>query len=152
VNRSAVRVLFVCVGNACRSQMAEAFARTYGAGVVEAGSAGLAPAFAIPESTRASMREKGLELTGQSPKPLSGADYDRFDLIINMSGATLPPAWAGKVREWSVADPIGQSDEVYRGVRDQIEARVQSLLLELRTAAPAAPGPRRRSRPRLLRG
>jgi protein-tyrosine-phosphatase len=169
VSAPKLKVLFVCVGNACRSQMAEAFARVNGNAALEAASAGLAPAVAIPADTHMVMREKGIGLNGHSPKPLAATDGDRFDLIVNLSGAPLPSAWSAKVREWKVPDPIGLSLKFHREVRDQIEALVQGLILQTREIAaplqaappqPAAPQPaptpggqvRHRTRPRLLRG
>jgi arsenate reductase (thioredoxin) len=155
VNPAKQRVLFVCIGNACRSQMAEGFARTYGAQALEAFSAGLAPAFAIPQVTLDVMKEKGIDLSAQYPKPFRPSFLDGCDIAINLSGELLPDS--PKVREWKVADPIGQKDDFHRRVRDQIETLVMELILELRRApAPAprteAPQPRVRTRPKLLRG
>jgi arsenate reductase (thioredoxin) len=149
------RVLFVCIGNACRSQMAEAFARRYGADVLEAFSAGLSPALAIPAITREVMKEKGIDTGEQFPKPLRGELVERCDIMVNLSGEEL--AASPKVRTWKVADPIGQKDDFHRHVRDQIEGLVMELVLELRrvpAAPPALPGsaPRVRTRPKLLRG
>jgi len=175
VSAGKLRVVFVCVGNACRSQMAEAFARVNGGSVLEPASAGLAPAVAIPAETHTVMQEKGIGLDNQTPKPLAVTDFERFDLIVNISGAPLPPAWSARVREWKVPDPIGMSLRFHREVRDQIEALVQGLILQARNVAasvqtapvrresppdpprpPAAPPPggpvRQRTRPKLLRG
>ena len=147
------RVLFVCIGNACRSQMAEGFARSYGSDVMEVSSAGLAPAAFIPEITLEVMREKGIDLSMQFPKPLTGEEFGQFDLILNLSGMPLPPS--PNLREWKVDDPIGESIEVHRRVRDEVEGRVMALVMELRKAqaAPASPSTEKwkRTRPRLLR-
>lgn len=126
------RVLFVCLGNACRSQMAEGFARAYGDGVWEVESAGLMPAIMIPPLTWEVMEEKGISLEGQHPKPLEWIETDRFDLIVNMSGCDLPPELAERERRWEVEDPIGQPVRTYRKVRDQIEGLVRDLLDEVR--------------------
>ncbi len=80
------RVLFVCLGNACRSQMAEGFARTYGKDVMAPESAGLAPAMAVPQETQEIMAEKNIDISTQCPKPLSLFPPGHFDLVINMSG------------------------------------------------------------------
>ncbi len=126
------RVLFVCVGNAFRSQMAEAFARAYGADVVEPQSAGIAPVLAVPEATRSMMREKGIELDGHFPKALLHMDLNSFDVIVNMSGVPLHAPQGGQMVVWNVADPVGAGDKVMRQVRDEIEQLVVGLLIRLR--------------------
>jgi len=126
------RVLFVCLGNSCRSQMAEAFARALGAGVWEVESAGLMPATIIAPPVREVMDEKRIDLGDQFPKPVEWMRSRTFDLIVNMCGHPLPETVAGPVREWRVEDPIGQSGKVYRRVRDQIEGLVRELLEEMR--------------------
>ncbi len=132
------RVLFVCVGNSCRSQMAEGFARALGEGVWEVESAGLMPATIVAPLTREVMSEKNIDLGEQFPKPLDWVRPETFDWIINLSGYEMPPAGAAEVREWSVRDPIGQSEKVYRQVRDEIGRRVAELLEELRGAGGGA--------------
>jgi arsenate reductase len=124
------RVLFVCVGNACRSQMAEGFARTYGKDVMAPHSAGLAPAMVVPEETRQTMAEKNIDISAQFPKPVSLFPNAHFDLVVNISGYPIP-RYPTAV-EWKVNDPIGGSDELYRATRDQIEQLVMKLILELR--------------------
>ncbi len=126
------RVLFVCVGNAFRSQMAEAFARAYGTDVVEAQSAGIAPVLAVPEATRTMMREKGIELDGHFPKALLHMDLKSFDVIVNMSGLPLQAPPDAQMVTWNVPDPVGASDKVMRLVRDEIEQLVVGLLIRLR--------------------
>jgi len=130
--RARQRVLFVCVGNSCRSQMAEAFARAYGADVMEAHSAGLAPAPVIMPHTRAVLAEKNLRLDGQFPKSLETVAREPFDLVVNMSGRKLP-APPGRVIDWPVADPVGQPEQTYRAVAAQIEDLVMRLILKLRS-------------------
>jgi arsenate reductase (thioredoxin) len=125
-------VLFVCIGNACRSQMAEAFARAHGSDVLVASSAGLFPAKALPPDTLRGMKEKNLDLSGQVPKSLVDLDGAKFDLILNMSGFPLP-SWGGAaVREWEVPDPVVMDYKDHCAVRDQIEKLVKDLILELR--------------------
>jgi len=126
------RVLFVCVGNACRSQMAEAFARKYGSDVLEASSAGLSPGIDIPPETHDVMLEKGISLRGQFSKPVLSLDENRFDLVVNMSGYPLSGVSPPRLREWAVRDPYGGKDAVHREVRDEIERLVMGLILELR--------------------
>jgi arsenate reductase len=125
------RVLFVCIGNSCRSQMAEAFARAYGRDVMDAHSAGLSPATIIAPLTQLVLKEKNVTVDGQFPKGLDMMARVPFDLVVNMSGAkvALPGA---RMIEWPVVDPIGQKDEVYRAVAERIEGLVMRLIIELR--------------------
>ena len=132
--RPRKRVLFVCLGNSCRSQMAEAFARAYGSDVLAPQSAGLTPAILIAQGTRQVLEERNVGLQGHFPKALSDVSRERFDLVINMSGLplTVPET---RVVEWVVRDPIGQSEEVYRAVAAQIEGLVMRLILDLRSTS-----------------
>jgi arsenate reductase len=131
--KSKKRVLFVCIGNACRSQMAEAFAKAYGSDTLVVKSAGVAPAMALPPLTRQTLSEKKISCLGQFPKPVEAFTMEKFDLVINMSGERLPPSlMSSRVVEWKVRDPIGESEDVYRDVATQIEALVMRLILELR--------------------
>lgn len=145
------RVLFLCIGNSCRSQMAEGFARKYAADVMEVGSAGLSPAAIVQPQTHEVMILKNISLEDQFPKDLSSVDVRSYDLIINMSGIKLPGRIPIEVRDWKVEDPIGRSEGVYIAVRDQIEAMVMQLVLELRREArrsvpPSGGGRARRGR------
>ena len=129
------RVLFVCIGNACRSQMAEAFARAYGSDILIAKSAGLAPAGALPPLTRQTLSEKQISTDGQFPKNLESFVGQPFDVVVNLSGQSLPAAFgAARLIEWSVRDPIGENQSVYRAVAGQIESLVMRLILELRNS------------------
>jgi arsenate reductase len=134
VNRQTKkRVLFVCLGNACRSQMAEAFAREYGSDVMIAGSAGLRPAgFVAPDTIRA-MLDREVDIRDQFSKGIEQMRRSRFDIAIGMSDRGLPAGIAGSVRYWDVPDPIGLSYEEHCVVRDQIEHLVMDLILELRS-------------------
>jgi len=123
------RVLFVCIGNAYRSQMAEAFARSLGAGLLAAESAGLTPVFTVPASTIQVMQEKGIDISAQFPKPVSALDLKGYDLILNMTGVTLPGLTPAKMRNCIVPDPVGQPDSVLRAVREEIESLVMGLVL-----------------------
>jgi len=126
------RVLFVCLGNACRSQMAEAFTRAYGGDVLIPASAGLTPATKLPQDTLRAMSEKNLDISAQFPKSLSQMDLRKFDLVINMSGYALPPDSGPPIREWDVPDPIWLEYADHCHVRDDIEVRVMELIRELR--------------------
>ena len=128
---AARRVLFVCVGNACRSQMAEAFARAYGADVMIPASAGLGPANQVMPDTIRAMLEKNLDVRDHFPKDLRHMLRLHFDLVVNLSGRPLPDCDV-PTREWDVADPVAMSYEDHCAVRDEIERLVMGLISELR--------------------
>jgi arsenate reductase (thioredoxin) len=125
------RVLFVCIGNSCRSQMAEAFARAYGADIIEARSAGLSPATFVAPLTKKMLEERNIPAQDQFTKGLEVLQTEKFDLVINLSGYPLPPL-APRIDTWPVPDPIGQKESVYRDCAARIEALVMRLILELR--------------------
>jgi len=126
------RVLFVCIGNACRSQMAEGFARAYGDDVLIAASAGLAPAIKVaPDSIRA-MEEKNIDIRDHFPKSLRHLGRAEFDIVINMSGMFVPATLAPRIVDWEVADPVFMEFSEHCEIRDDIEQRVMKLVLELR--------------------
>jgi len=140
------KILFVCIGNACRSQMAEAFARKYGSDVLEAESAGVAPASMIPEVTKKVMGEKGIKLDEQFPKGLGEVPFHEIEMVVNMSGVPLRGIPATRTREWRVKDPMGEKESVHAQVRDEIERYVMALVLELRQQkATWSPGPEQRA-------
>lgn len=115
--------------------MAEGFARRYGSDVLEPASAGLTPASIVQPLTKKVMEAKNINIDQQWPKNLNSVPLRSFDLIVNMSGSKLPVAVPGEVRTWAVEDPIGQPEEVYVAVREQIEMLVMLLILELRREA-----------------
>jgi arsenate reductase len=118
--------------------MAAGFARTYGSDVLTVQSAGLAPAMTVSSLTRQVMLERNIDIGQEFPKSLEMTSPSDADIIINMSGHSLPGETEAKVEEWAVRDPIGESEEVYREVRDQIEQRVMRLILKVRASKPAA--------------
>ena len=129
------RVLFLCIGNSCRSQMAEGFARRYGPDVMEAASAGFSPAGVIQPLTKQVMEAKNINIDEQFSKSLNSVPVRTFDLVVNISGKKLPVRLPMEIRTWDIADPIGCPEEVYVAVRDQIEMQVMLLILELRREA-----------------
>ena len=135
-DREKKRVLFVCIGNACRSQMAEGFARHYGSDALIPASAGLAPAARVAPDTVRAMREKNIDLSEHFPKTLRQLARVKFDAVINMSGVPLGDGLKAPVEEWQVADPIGVDYEKHCQVRDEIEQRVMKLLIDLRREQP----------------
>jgi arsenate reductase len=112
--------------------MAEAFARAHGSDVLEAQSAGLAPALAVAPLTHLVMLEKDIDLGDFYPKEM-GHVAGGADLIINMSGYELQLRNPVPVEEWDVPDPIGEPEQVFREVRDEIEQRVLLLIETLRS-------------------
>ena len=131
--KSKKSVLFVCIGNSCRSQMAEAFARAYGSDILSVRSAGLYPASIVQPLTRQVLTEKNVPSEGQFPKGLESLATESFDVVVNISGEPLPARpTADRSIEWRVRDPIGQSENLYRSVAAEIEALVMRLILELR--------------------
>jgi arsenate reductase (thioredoxin) len=129
-----IRVLFICIGNSCRSQMAEGFTRHYGSDVMIAASAGLAPAFMVAQDTVRAMDEKNIDIRNQFPKSLKQLGRAQFDLLVNMSGFDLPSEIDTPVRNWPVPDPVAKDYETHCQIRDEIETRVMGLILELRRA------------------
>ncbi len=115
--------------------MAEGFARAHGSDVLEAQSAGLAPALGVVPLTHHVMLEKNIDLGDCYPKEMEHVE-GAIDLIVNMSGYDLQRRGSAQVEVWDVRDPIGESDEVYRQVRDEIERRVLELIERLRSRKP----------------
>ena len=114
--------------------MAEGFATHYGGDVLVAESAGLVPAGVVVDETIRSMAEKNIDISGQYSKALHDQTGE-YDLIVNMSGFSLPESVDAPAVAWVVPDPIGQSSQVYTQVRDQIEALVLQLISYFRKNA-----------------
>ena len=115
--------------------MAEGFAAHYGGDVLVAESAGLVPAGVVVDETVRSMAEKNIDISAQHSKALRVDETGEYDLIVNMSGFSLPEAVRAPAVAWVVPDPIGQSSQVYAQVRDQIEALVLRLISDFRQNA-----------------
>lgn len=125
------RVLFVCVENSNRSQMAEAFARRHGGGNVEAHSAGSRPSGRINPKAVRFMAERGYDLAGHASTSLD-AIRGEFDAVVTMGcGDDCPWVPARRREDWSLPDPREMDDDGYRAIRDEIEARVKALLASL---------------------
>ena len=132
--KAPVKVLFVCVGNSCRSQMAEAFATHIGRGRVRAWSAGSAPLGRILPLTYDVMKEKGLTLEGHISKGLAEVPMTEMNVIVGMGCEVVcpvPAGFKGRRIEWNIPDPYGGEADSYRSVRDLIERQVTELLKEL---------------------
>lgn len=122
------RVLFVCVENANRSQMAEAFARMHGGDAVEALSAGSRPSGVINPKAVRFMAELGYDLASHDSKSLDQIDGE-FDAVVTMGcGDSCPWVSARRREDWALPDPKHMDDDAYRAVRDDISNRVRNLL------------------------
>ncbi len=126
------RVLFVCVENSCRSQIAEAFARIHGAGDVDPYSAGSKPSGQVNPQAVASMRELGYDLGEHVSKSLSEIPAIEYDVAVTMGcGDACPNVRAKQREDWAIPDPKGMPPEEFRAVRDVIRRKVQELLAKL---------------------
>lgn len=126
------RVLFVCVHNAGRSQMAAGFLEQLGAGRVEVLSAGSAPKDSINPMAVQAMAEVGIDIAGRSPKILTDDSVQGSDVVITMGCGDACPFYPGKrYEDWKLDDPAGQEIEAVRRIRDEIEGRVRQLLGEI---------------------
>ena len=119
-----MRVLFVCVGNTCRSQMAEGWARHLG---IDAASAGTNPGPNVAENAVSVMAEKGIDISQQSPALIDDFDHTTFDKVFSMGcGVQCPNIPLNG--DWELDDPVGHDIDVYRKTRDAIEAHVRALI------------------------
>jgi protein-tyrosine-phosphatase len=126
------RVIFVCVENSNRSQMAEAFARIHGAGKVEAHSAGSRPSGKVNPRAVEFMREVGYDLTTHASKALDQFNGQEIDVAVTMGcGDACPLVRASRREEWNIPDPKEMAPDQYREVRNLIEKKVKQLLAEL---------------------
>ena len=123
------RILFVCIENSNRSQMAEAFARLHGQGKVEAFSAGSRPSGQINPKAIAAMQEVGYDLTSHQSKSLHEIPAGEYEVAVTMGcGDACPNVQSKRREEWQIPDPRHMTPEEFREVRDLIEAKVKDLL------------------------
>jgi arsenate reductase (thioredoxin) len=128
------RVLFVCVENSNRSQMAEAFARIHGAGQVEAFSAGSRPSGIVNPKAIAAMKQIGYDLARHGSKSLKDIPPGDYDVAVTMGcGDECPLVRAAKREDWQIPDPKSMPPEEFNQVRDLIERKVKELLAMLLT-------------------
>jgi arsenate reductase len=131
-------VLFVCVHNAGRSQMAAGFLSHLAGDAIEVRSAGSAPAETINSAAVEAMAEVGIDISEQSPKILTPDTVESSDVVITMGCGDACPFFPGvSYRDWALPDPAGKGIEAVRPIRDQIKARVEALIAEL---VPASAG------------
>jgi len=125
-------VLFVCVENSNRSQMAEAFARMHGEGRIEAASAGSKPSGKVNPKAVAAMKELGYDLTAHASKGLDDFNGRNIDVAVTMGcGDECPLVKAGQRVDWKIPDPRDMTPEEFKNVRDLIERKVKDLLATL---------------------
>jgi len=126
------KVLFVCVENARRSQMAEAFLNKLAKGMAVAVSAGAKPAAKVDEKAVEVMKEIGIDITGQRPKALTMKMVEEADMVITMGcGADVCPVVPKRVEEWKIEDPAGKPIAKFREVRNEVKKRVEKLVKTL---------------------
>ncbi|GAA1788407.1 arsenate reductase ArsC [Agromyces lapidis] len=129
-------VLFVCVHNAGRSQMAAGYLRELGGGRVDVLSAGSEPKDQINPVAVEAMAEEGIDIAGNTPKILTVDAVKESDVVITMGCGDACPIFPGKrYEDWELEDPAGKSIETVRRVRDDIRGRVEALLAEIAPAA-----------------
>ena len=129
-------VLFVCIHNAGRSQMAAGYLRHLGGDRVEVRSAGSAPADSINPAAVQAMAEEGIDIASEQPKVLTTDAVQLSDVVITMGCGDTCPFYPGKrYEDWVLDDPAGQGVEAVRPIRDEIRRRVEELLAELLPAA-----------------
>ena len=125
-------VLFVCVHNAGRSQMAAAYLAHLGGGAVEVRSAGSQPADQVNPAAVAAMAEEGIDIAAQTPKVLTTEAVQDSDVVVTMGCGDTCPYYPGKrYEDWVLDDPAGQGLDAVRPIRDEIRGRVETLLREL---------------------
>ena len=125
-------VLFVCVHNAGRSQMAAGFLSALAGDAIEVRSAGSAPVDQVNPSAVAAMAEVGIDISNQTPKILTTDAVESSDVVITMGCGDTCPIFPGKsYRDWVLDDPAGQGVEAVRPIRDEIRTRVEALITEL---------------------
>jgi arsenate reductase (thioredoxin) len=139
-----VKVLFVCIGNSCRSPMAEAIARKDAALEVEASSAGLAPLGFVAQMTRETLIRNGYSADALESKPISVEAWRSADIVINMSGRPKERAFRfiprpARVEDWEIDDPYGDAEK-YQGTYESIRLRVHDLAARLRKEFSASAG------------
>ncbi|MFC6080586.1 arsenate reductase ArsC [Sphaerisporangium aureirubrum] len=132
MNTAPPSVLFVCVHNAGRSQMAAAFLTHLTEGRIQVRSAGSAPADAVNPAVVEAMKEAGIDITAEIPKVLTVEAVQASDVVITMGCGDACPYFPGKrYLDWQLTDPAGQGIDAVRPIRDEIETRIRALISEL---------------------
>lgn len=127
------KVLFVCLENSCRSQMAEAFAKVYGKGLVEAYSAGTRPSRVVNKDAVTVMKEDGIDISGNASKGFDAVPVKDLDIAVSMGcGDLCPFVPASAHLMWSIEDPKGKDLDFFRKVKEDIKVKVKRLLEEIK--------------------
>ena len=138
----APEVLFVCVHNAGRSQMAAGLVKLRSGGKIDVHSAGSTPGEEINPAVVAAMAELGVDLSAEFPKPLTDESVRAADVVITMGCGDACPVYPGKrYEDWELEDPAGKDLETVRRIRDEIDVRVRRLVGELTSARPGGTRP-----------
>jgi arsenate reductase len=129
-----LKILFICIGNSCRSPMAESIARVLGGTKVEARSAGISPLGWVSEQTIDTLRALGYSAEGLSSKGLDAVDFEDVDIVLSLLGDRgldyLPRGTGARREAWDIPDPFGEDDEVHVEVARELERRIRALLSE----------------------
>jgi arsenate reductase (thioredoxin) len=134
-------VLYVCVHNAGRSQMAAAYTRVLSGGRVEVRSAGSAPGDQVNPAAVQAMLEEGIDMSAEVPKMLTTEAVQASDVCVTMGCGDTCPVFPGKrYEDWELEDPAGQGVDAVRPIRDEIRRRVEDLISSLGVAVEPAPG------------
>mgnify|MGYP003440039278 FL=1 len=132
MNDQKPSVLFVCVHNAGRSQMAAGYLRHLAGDAIEVRSAGSMPADQINPTAVDAMREEGIDITSEQPKILTTAVVQASDVVITMGCGDACPFFPGKrYEDWELDDPAGQGIDAVRPIRDDIKSRIEALVADL---------------------
>jgi len=132
-------VLFVCVHNAGRSQMAAAYLTHLAGDRVEVRSAGSAPADSVNAAVVEAMLEESIDIRAEVPKVLTVEAVQESDVVITMGCGDVCPVFPGKrYEDWQLADPAGQGVEAVRPIRDEIRGRIEALIVEIAPAGASA--------------
>jgi protein-tyrosine-phosphatase len=132
MKKGKIKIVFICVENARRSQMAQGFAEVFGGENVEVYSAGSIPSSQIDPIVIEVMKEKGIDLSSKRPKGLNDLPPIEMDYLVTMGcEETCPAVLAKKIIVWEIPDPKGKSIDIVRNVRDMVEERVRTLLKEI---------------------
>jgi len=131
-----LRVLFLCIGNSCRSPMAESIAIRDAADLFDSSSAGLSPLGVVQKLTLETLRSNGYPIEGLYSKPILTQEWAAADLVVNMSGyakeRTFPGAEWPKIEDWDIEDPYGSDPDVYQRTFEDIRTRIVVLTARLR--------------------
>ena len=125
------KVLFVCVENSCRSQMADGFAKVLGEGKIESYSAGSRPSGKVNPDAIKIMQEAGIDISGAESKGFQDLGVEKFDYVVTMGCKDICPfVPADKHFDWQIEDPKGKGEDFFRQTRDLIKSKVEQLIRE----------------------